>query len=62
MDRALHVDKRYDEYRQKVHLEKLSSMKSATDTTAPPTFSHLDNKKKKQQMQKGLLLINQVFI
>ena len=55
MDRALIVDKRYDEYRQKVHLEKLSSMRPATNTNAPPSFSHLQSQQKKQQMTKGML-------
>ena len=52
--RELIQDKRYEEYRQKVHEQKVTSMRPAIDNKSPPTFSHLDSRRKKYQMQRGI--------
>ena len=53
MHRALIVDQHYEDYRQKIHTQKLDNIKHAVDTKSPPTFSHLDSRGKQNQTAQG---------
>ena len=51
--RELIVDKRYEEYRQKVHVDKLQNMKPAIDNSSPATYSHLSTQRKRLVLESG---------
>ncbi|KAJ3021495.1 Ubiquitin-protein ligase [Thoreauomyces humboldtii] len=44
------VAARWDAEDRRIHARKLATVKSSIDTTAPPTYSHLENKKKTVQL------------
>ncbi|KAJ3006512.1 Ubiquitin-protein ligase [Thoreauomyces humboldtii] len=44
------VGARWDAYDRNIHARKLATVKSTIDTGAPPTYSHLDFKRKKIQL------------
>ncbi len=46
-------DTRWEEHCDKIHKEKLKSMKHIVKDDSPPTYPHLDTKAKKIQLTKG---------
>ncbi len=52
-DRTVHVDKRYDGYRQEVHLKKVQSMRPAINNAEPKSYSHLTSQRKRIQNESG---------
>lgn len=55
MDRAIYPDKRYDAYRQELHVKKVKSMKATVDNKSPPTYSHLESRRKQIELEKQRL-------
>jgi len=55
MDRAIYPDKRYDAYRQELHVQKVKTMKPSVDISPPPTYSHLESRRKQIELEKQRL-------
>lgn len=55
MHRAIYPDERYDAYRQKLHVEKVKNMKANIDNSSPPTYSHLESRRKQIELEKQRL-------
>eukprot|EP01116_Phalansterium_solitarium_P013012 TRINITY_DN2983_c0_g2_i2.p1 TRINITY_DN2983_c0_g2~~TRINITY_DN2983_c0_g2_i2.p1 ORF type:complete len:233 (+),score=29.28 TRINITY_DN2983_c0_g2_i2:146-844(+) len=55
MHRAIYPDKRYDAYRQDLHVEKVKNMTANIDNSPPPTYSHLESRRKQIELEKQRL-------
>jgi len=55
MDRAIYPDKRYDAYRQELHVNKVRNIKPTVDNSSPPTYSHLESRRKQIELEKQRL-------
>ena len=51
------LSRRWREKEREIHHQKLQMMRPTVEIREPPTFTHLQKKLKKNQMQEGMRLV-----